>query len=104
MSDALDTLKGLLGNDAEGKISDIISAISNSSSNESESKPQLSAESLLQMKNMLSGLMDSSDDPRINLLSSLRPYMRAERQESIDSAIKLLGFTKLSNILNNQEG
>ena len=37
MSDALDTLKGLLGNDAEGKISDIISALSNSSSNESES-------------------------------------------------------------------
>lgn len=103
MSDALDAIKNLLGNDAEGKIGDIISALS-STSQSAQNEPQLNAESLLQMKNVLSGLMDSADDPRINLLSSLRPYMRAERQESIDSAIKLLGFTKLSNLLNNQEG
>ena len=96
MSDALETIKSLLGNDAEGKIKDIVSALSEKSSS---SEPEINAESLLQMKNMISGLMNEADDPRINLLTSLRPYMRTERQQSIDSAVRILGLTKLSDFL-----
>ena len=96
MSDAIETIKSLLGNDAEGKIKEIMSALTESSSSP---EPENSAESLLQMKNVLSSLMSEADDPRINLLTSLRPYMRNERQQSIDSAIRILGLTKLSDFL-----
>lgn len=42
--------------------------------------------------------MGSANDPRSNLLMSLRPYMRTNRQRSIDNAVKILNLSRFSGL------
>lgn len=93
MADAMDTLKNILGDDAEDKIKNVMSSFS--SGNEVNDD---NMDYLLQMRDLIDQLGKSRNDPRSNLLMSLRPYMRANRQKSIDSAVKLLNLTKLSQL------
>ena len=44
--------------------------------------------------------MGSVNDPRSNLLMSLRPYMRDTRKKSIDNAVKILNLTRFSGLFN----
>jgi len=44
--------------------------------------------------------MGSANDPRSNLLMSLRPYMRDTRKKSIDNAVKILNLTRFSGLFN----
>ncbi len=94
MADAMETLKGILGDDAEDKIKNVMSSISGSSAGGQDN----SLEYIMQMKDIISKLANNRDDPRSNLLMSLRPYMRNERRQSIDRAVRLLNLTKLSGL------
>ncbi len=97
MADAMETLKGLLGDGAEDKIKNAMSSlgggtdIANNIINNDDSLEYLS-----QIRDIASRLGNSNSDPRTNLLMSLKPYMRSKRQGSIDSAIKLLNLAKLA--------
>lgn len=94
MADAMDTLKGILGDDAEDKIKNVMSQFSGSGSDTGSSDDYLN-----EMKDVLERLGSSHSDPRANLLMSLRPYMSSNRQKSIDGAIRLLNLSKLSGLL-----
>ena len=94
MADAMETLKGILGDDAEDKIKNVMSSISGNSAGGQDN----SLEYIMQMKDIMSKLANNRDDPRSNLLMSLRPYMRNERRQSIDNAVRLLNLTKLSGL------
>ncbi len=100
MADAMDTLKNILGDDAEDKIKSVMSSIS-STGNEGNGGYG-SAESLnqiMQMKDLMQNLTMNRNDPRTNLLLSLKPYMRSGRQRSIDSAVRLIGLTSVARLL-----
>lgn len=90
MADAMETLKNILGDDAEDKIKNVMGSFSSDGSDESAD--------LMQIKDMIDNLGRNGNDPRSNLLMSLKPYMRKTRQHSIDSAVKLLNLTKLSKL------
>ncbi len=97
MADAMDALKGILGDGAEDKIKNVMSSLSGGSSDISDViGNDNSMEYLMQIKDMASRLGNSNSDPRTNLLMSLKPYMRSKRQGSIDSAVKLLNLAKLA--------
>ena len=100
MADAMDTLKSLLGDDAEDKIKNVMNTFGNN-----DSKTSLSGnggmenlEYLMQMKDIASKLTNSQNDSMSRLLLSLKPYMREERRQSIDKAVKLLSLKKLSEL------
>lgn len=93
MADAMDALKNILGDGAEDKIRDVMSSFSGGG-NDGDSAD------LMQIRDMINNLGRSTNDPRSNLLMSLKPYMRSSRQHSIDSAVKLLNLTKLSKLIN----
>lgn len=93
MPDAMDTLKNILGDDAEDKIKNVMSSFSSGGGMGDDS-----AEYLMQMRDLVNQLSSSRSDPRANLLMSLKPYMRSGRQRSIDSAVRLLNLTKLSKL------
>jgi hypothetical protein len=57
-----------------------------------------SMQSLMNIKNVVDEMGHGANDPRSNLLLSLRPYMREGRQRSIDTAIRMLNITKLSGL------
>ena len=103
MADAMETLKGILGDDAEDKIKSVMGSLSSNDGGNAISNIAggNSLEYIMQMKDIIDKLGNSRDDPRSNLLLSLRPYMRTGRQRSIDSAVRLLNLTKLSAIFGN---
>ncbi len=112
--DILNTLKGVLGDNAEEKIQSVLSMLNNSSAPSENTAPDISdtsqeniqAPSLANLEAIksignLQGIvsqMGRANDARSTLLMSLKPYMRAERQRSIDSAIKLLNISKFSGL------
>ena len=142
MADMMDTLRGLLGDNADEKIKNVMTMLQNSgmlknSSNTSSpakaagdtiseinndikvseptAKPQqtqqaggsqtdalpaLNADSLqymMQIKNIVDE-MSKGNDSRSNLLRSLRPFMRTDRQRSIDRAIRLMNLSRFSGL------
>ena len=95
MADAMDTLKSILGDDAEDKIKNVMSSLGSGGSGGTRDINGESLEYINQMKSLIDQLGSARDDPRSNLLMSLKPYMRSNRQRSIDSAVRMLNMTKL---------
>lgn len=108
MADMMDTLKGLLGDNADEKINTIMSALNKSDDGGSNSPAAIedapvpssviSPELLIQAQGLLSQLTSAENDTRANLLLSLKPYMRSSRQDTIDSALKMLNIARLSKL------
>ncbi len=99
MADAIDTLKNILGDDAEDKIRNVMGTLSASSDSSDTGFNADSLNQVMQLKSIVESMTNNRNDPRTNLLMSLRPYMRTGRQHSIDSAVKLLGLTNLTKFL-----
>lgn len=98
----MDTLKGILGDNADEKIQSVLSGLQSGSGSEGvASALPASTDSgndyIEQIKNIVSQ-MGSANDTRSNLLLSLKPYMRAERRRSIDNAVKILNLTRFSGL------
>lgn len=108
MSDIMDTLKGLLGDNADEKLSGIMQIIGqdepekkqpeNTEQQSQDFDLGITPEMLISMQKIMSQLNRSHDDDRTKLLNSLRPYMRKERQDSIDNAIKMLNMAQISQL------
>jgi len=122
MADMMSTLKGFLGDNADEKIKGAMemlksSGMLDSSGNMAEkiedsievgepknqaqtSFPKITPEGLEmmgQIKNMFDR-MTNSNDQRSNLLMSLKPFMRTERQRSIDRVTKLMNIARFSGL------
>lgn len=48
----------------------------------------------------MDSMKSSSNDPRANLLKSLKPYLKESRKEKVDQYIKLFGMGKVFEMLN----
>ena len=55
---------------------------------------------ILKMKSIIEK-MNSSNDPRSNLLYSLKHYLREERKGKVDQYATLLNFAKIAELLKN---
>lgn len=102
-NDALmDKIKTLLDNPEASKLLSGILESSNVAENEqSETESACtnpsSAKTASRIQNALSEI-SSGNDPRINLLSALKPYMNSTRSEYVDRAIKIMKLTKMTSI------
>lgn len=108
---AMDALKGILGDNADEKIQAVMESLGGGKDeqtpalNEQKLNRAMDAlggenmEYLMQIKEIMNQLGNSRNDPRSNLLMSLKPYMRGTRQKSIDSAVRMLNLTKLTGLL-----
>lgn len=55
------------------------------------------AEAISKIQQMM-GQVSPANDPRINLLNSLKPYMRKNRSAKMDQAIRLIQISKMANL------
>lgn len=55
---------------------------------------------ILKMQSIMSK-MNNSNDPRSNLLQSLKPYLREERKAKVDQYANLLNVAKIAELFNN---
>ena len=60
---------------------------------------------IMKMSSVLGKMKNSKDDPRTNLLNSLKPYLRDSKKGKLDNYMNLLNVTKIAEILkdNNKE-
>ena len=47
--------------------------------------------------------MNQKNDPRSNLLASLKPYLRDGKKEKLDNYINLLNMSKIAETLKNTQ-
>ena len=122
MAEMLSTLQGFLGDNADEKIKGAMEMLKSSGMLDSsgdmgekiensidakEPKNQVAAnfpkitpeglEMMGQIKNMFDQ-MTNSNDQRSNLLLSLKPFMRKERQRSIDRVTKMMNIARFSGL------
>lgn len=88
-------------NTVPDELKNIISNFKNSSNDNSTDKNTNNSDSLnidintmLKMKQIVDSINSSKDDPRANLLLSLKPYLKESRKKKVEQYIKLFGIEK----------
>ena len=101
-------LKSIL-NDPESinKIGSLLSSLGGEDKGEPEQKNEgeegttpfpINPETLMRITGMYNKIL-KEDDPRVNLLYALLPYMNEKRKSNTEQAIKLLRMSKMSSLL-----
>ena len=101
MSSALNSIKSLLGDNADEKIQSVVNSLSANTESDNVETPNVLNDDSMQYIMKMKGILDEmrhSNDARSNLLMSLKPYMRDSRKQSIDNALRLLSISKLSGV------
>ena len=56
------------------------------------------------MKQVMESMNSNKNDPRSNLLMSLKPYLKESRKKKVDQYVKLFGLGKAFEMLNSLGG
>lgn len=111
MNNIMDQINSMLKNnefpdDLKNILNNFKNSSSNNSSNESHnsSEPEIDINTILKMKQVMDSINSNKDDPRSNLLMSLKPYLKESRQKKVDQYVKLFGLGKAFEIFNTLGG
>ena len=74
----------------------------NSKNSNNNSGFNIDVDTMLKMKNIIE-TMNQKNDPRSNLLQSLKPYLRDERKDKLDQYVNLLNMTKVAELMRNDK-
>ena len=77
-----------------------INSANNNTSNNNFDFSNIDMNTILKMQSIMSK-MNNSNDPRSNLLYSLKPYLREERKAKVDQYANLLNVAKIAELFNN---
>lgn len=69
-------------------------------SGDSFEMPNIDFGTMLKMKSIIDSMNQQQNDPRANLLRSLKPYLKPSRKEKVDQYIKLFSMGKAFEVLN----
>ena len=75
----------------------------NKDNGSNNANPSIDFETILKIKSMMD-TFNQKDDPRSNLLYSLKPYLRKTRQNKLDQYVNLLKITQVADIFNFKKG
>ncbi len=100
-----DNIKDALNhfNSSESSSSSDKSDSSNENSNTSSSIPNIDIEMLLKIKSIMDKV-NTKNDPRTNLLLSLKPYLNDVRKEKLEQYIQFLNLSKVFEAFNSTGG
>ena len=82
---------------------------SNSSSNEDSNGsnstiPDIDINTILKIKQVMESMNSNKNDPRSNLLMSLKPYLKESRKKKVDQYVQLFGLGKAFEVFNSLGG
>lgn len=102
MADITETLRDILGDNADEKISGVLSMLGGGASQLPSGAQSSDNENAAQLFSQAQGLMKQlshlGGDDRSRLLMSLKPFLRESRQHSVDNAVKLLNLAQFSHM------
>ncbi len=79
-------------------------ANSNSNTNTSNNMPNIDIEMLMKMKTIMEKMNNNKNDPRSNLLLSLKPYLKKSRKDKVEQYIQLFNMSKVMDVLKPNGG
>lgn len=87
-------------------ISSLLSSFNNNSNDlnntsKEENSSNIDIETILKMKTIVEKMNKNQNDPRANLLRSLKPYLRNSRKDKLEQYVKLLSMTNVMEVLGN---
>ena len=92
-------------------LKDILNNFKNSSDNSNDSNESnhsantdIDINTILKMKQIIDSMNSNRNDPRANLLKSLKPYLKESRQKKVDQYVKLFGLGKAFEVFNSLGG
>lgn len=90
-----DDIKNMMSNLSKSKKDSSTSntASPNEISNSSQA-PDLDIETIMKLKKIMDSMKETKNDPRANLLRSLKPYLKDSRKEKVEQYIQFLGIEK----------
>ena len=94
-----DEIKNVINNLSSSN-SDVSSKSAEDSELGSNSSPEFDINTMLKMKSIIDAMNKEKNDPRANLLKSLKPYLKESRKEKVDQYIQLFNMGKVFEILN----
>lgn len=104
-----DNIKSMIGQFASEQNNSSASQESSSNTTESDEQrnsndafemPNIDLNTMLKMKSIIDSMNRQQNDPRANLLRSLKPYLKPSRKEKVDQYIKLFSMGKVFEVLN----
>lgn len=79
--------------------SNVSSNTTSSSSTENNSIPEFDIATMMKIKKIMDSMKENRNDPKTNLLKSLKPYLKDSRKEKVDQYIQLFGMRKVFEML-----
>lgn len=80
------------------------SSTSNTASNSDNFNPNIDINMLLKIKSIMDKMNENKNDPRSNLLRSLKPYLKKSRQDKVEQYVQLFSMGKIINAFNQNGG
>ncbi len=98
-NDIMSSLNSLLGgSDAQNKLEGIANMFSSGNSNKERKEDNFSEEMFSYMSKMMQSF--NRHDNRIDLLYSIRPYLREKRAGNVDMAIRIIRLMNIARDFN----
>ena len=100
-----DDIKNIINNMSQGSSNSAnTDSHSNGTSSENTSSdssmPEFDMATIMKLKSIMDSMKSNSNDPRANLLKSLKPYLKESRKEKVDQYIQIFGMGKVFEMLN----
>ena len=67
---------------------------------EDSSAPEIDINMIMKMKTIMDSMKNNKNDPRANLLKSLKPYLNKNRKDKVDQYIQLFNMSKVFEVMN----
>lgn len=97
----INNLMNILGNNSSENVQNSNNTSSSTNQNEAQSSVNSSNnidfETILKMKSIIDKL-NIKDDPRSNLLESLKPYLKESRKNKVDQYIQLMNISRVMEV------
>jgi len=98
--DSVKSLLNSLNSNANDISSKEFSREGTTSENSEQNFSNFDLDTMLKMKAIIENMNKCQNDPRANLLKSLKPYLKQSRKNKVDQYIKLFSMGKAFEILN----
>ncbi len=72
----------------------------NQNNNQNSNNFNIDMNTIMKMQKIM-GNMNNKNDPRANLLYSLKPYLRDSKKSKLDQYVNLLNISKMAEMMNN---
>lgn len=97
--DMVNNLMGMLNNSSNNSGNEQANTYTQEETNGSNSQNNIDFDTILKMKSIIDK-MNIKDDPRSNLLESLKPYLKESRRSKIDQYVQLMNMSKVMESFN----